>query len=72
MHWNHAKFSIAVQEVYDSMLSNDHELRDIIKKIMKKHVSSVLINNNFKNLLISKIRELNIAILQDVLNLVKK
>ena len=72
MHWNHAKFSIVVQEVYNSIFNNDYGLRDIIKKMVKKHVNSVLVDNDFKNLLISKIRKLNVAVLQNILSLVEK
>src|SRR5436190_10693352 len=71
-HWNHAKFPAVVREVYDSTVSSDHGLRDIIEKAIKEHVGSVLDDDNFKNLLISEMGELGVAVLQGVLNLMEK
>ena len=67
-HWNDPEFPAVVQEVYSCTLSSDHGLRNIIEKTVTEHVSCVLDNDRFNNLLVGQMGELGVVVLQGVLN----
>ena len=65
-NWDHPEFYSVVEEAYNPTPSNDREIRDLVESIVKANITSILDNDNFREMLTAEMGEVGVAVLSAI------